>query len=104
MREIAILPIRLYQRFVSPVLPRSCRYEPSCSQYAVDAIRGFGLARGTVLAGWRLLRCNPFCHGGFDPVGRQTLFKPRDAQSPQDPSRAPVAGSGGTWHSKVGDE
>jgi putative membrane protein insertion efficiency factor len=104
MRELAILPIRFYQRFLSPTLPRSCRYEPSCSQYAVDAIRGFGLARGTVLAGWRLLRCNPLSRGGFDPVERQTLFKPRGAQPPQDPSRPAVAGNGSTWHSKVGDE
>lgn len=75
MKEIAIAPIRLYQRGLSPLLPRSCRYEPSCSQYAIDAIRVFGIARGTVLAGWRLLRCNPFSDGGFDPVERQRLFK-----------------------------
>lgn len=75
MREIAVAPIRLYQRGLSPLLPRSCRYEPSCSQYAIDAIRDFGIARGTVLAGWRLLRCNPLSDGGYDPVERQRLFK-----------------------------
>jgi len=90
MRELAILPIRAYQRGLSPLLPRSCRYEPSCSQYAVDALRGFGLAKGSVLAGWRLLRCNPFTHGGYDPVGQQTLFKSRAAETGNDhpgPSR-----------------
>ncbi len=75
MKEIAIAPIRLYQRGLSPLLPRSCRYEPTCSQYAIDAIRTFGIARGTVLAVWRVLRCNPFSDGGFDPVERQRLFK-----------------------------
>lgn len=84
MRELAILPIRAYQRGLSPLLPRSCRYEPSCSQYAVDALRGFGLAKGSVLAGWRLLRCNPFTHGGYDPVEQQTLFKSRSAQTGTD--------------------
>lgn len=70
--------IRGYQTFVSPALPRSCKYYPSCSQYAVDALREYGLLRGTVLAGWRLLRCNPLSMGGIDPVERQTLFAPRN--------------------------
>ncbi len=69
-----IAAIRLYQRFISPALPRSCRYHPTCSQYAVDAVRGYGVGRGTVLAAWRVLRCNPFSYGGYDPVERQTLF------------------------------
>jgi len=84
MRELAILPIRAYQRGLSPLLPRSCRYEPSCSQYAVDAIREFGVAKGITLAGWRILRCNPFSHGGFDPVKRQRLFKSRSGRPPGD--------------------
>jgi putative membrane protein insertion efficiency factor len=66
--------IRLYQRVLSPALPRRCKYEPSCSAYAIDAIRTFGVARGVVLAAWRLLRCNPFSHGGYDPVEAQTIF------------------------------
>jgi uncharacterized protein len=68
--------IRLYQRLVSPALPRRCKYEPSCSAYALEAIRSLGLARGVVLATWRLVRCNPFSHGGYDPVEAQTLFAP----------------------------
>jgi uncharacterized protein len=70
-----LAPIKAYQRFISPALPRRCRYHPTCSAYAVDAVREFGVLRGLVLAGWRLLRCNPFSHGGYDPVENQTLFK-----------------------------
>jgi uncharacterized protein len=68
-------PIRLYGRFVSPALPRRCKYEPTCSAYALDALRRHGPLRGSVLAGWRLLRCNPFSHGGHDPVSAQRLFR-----------------------------
>jgi hypothetical protein len=62
--------IGAYRRWVSPALPRRCKYEPSCSAYAAESIRRFGTLRGLLLAGWRLLRCNPFSHGGFDPVPR----------------------------------
>jgi putative membrane protein insertion efficiency factor len=72
---ILLAPIRGYQRFVSPALPRRCKYEPTCSAYAVDAVRTFGIARGLILAAWRLLRCNPLSRGGYDPVEAQTLFK-----------------------------
>jgi uncharacterized protein len=68
-------PIRLYQRFISPLLPRRCKYEPTCSAYAVQAVRSFGPVRGTVLAVWRVLRCNPFSHGGHDPVSSQRVFR-----------------------------
>jgi uncharacterized protein len=77
LRAIAIAPIRLYQRLISPALGQRCKYYPSCSEYAVQAIRTFGILRGLILAGWRLLRCNPFSHGGLDPVENQRLFKPR---------------------------
>lgn len=75
MRAVLIAPIRAYQRIVSPMLPRRCKYHPSCSQYAVDAIREFGALRGVVLAGWRLLRCNPWSHGGVDYARDQTVFR-----------------------------
>ena len=67
-RRLVILPIRLYQWLFSPLLGQRCRYYPSCSEYAVQAIQRFGILRGVVLAGWRLLRCNPWSRGGFDPV------------------------------------
>jgi uncharacterized protein len=75
LREIFILPVRVYQKLVSPLLPPSCKYHPSCSQYAIDALRTFGPAKGSVLAAWRLVRCNPFSHGGYDPVENQRLFR-----------------------------
>ena len=75
MREIAVAPIRLYQRLISPLLPRRCKYHPTCSAYAVDAVREFGVAKGVVLAGWRLLRCNPWSHGGVDYAHDQTVFR-----------------------------
>jgi uncharacterized protein len=80
MRVLLLAPIRLYQRWVSPLLPRRCKYLPTCSDYAVQAIRGYGPWRGLVLASWRLLRCNPWSHGGYDPVSAQRLFK-RPAKS-----------------------
>ena len=81
MRAILLAPIRLYQRFVSPLLPRRCKYLPTCSDYAVQAVREYGALRGFVLASWRLLRCNPWSHGGYDPVSDQTLFKRRDSSA-----------------------
>jgi uncharacterized protein len=72
-------PLRLlvlgYQRVLSPLLPARCKYHPSCSQYALDALREFGLLRGFVLAAWRLVRCNPWSHGGVDYATDQTLFR-----------------------------
>lgn len=75
MRGLAIAPIRLYQRVVSPLIPRRCKYHPTCSEYAVGSIRQFGVMRGTVLAAWRLLRCNPWSHGGVDHPRDQRLFR-----------------------------
>jgi uncharacterized protein len=87
-RRIAIAPIRLYQLVISPALPARCKYYPTCSQYAVQAVQRFGILRGLVLAGWRLLRCNPFSHGGFDPVDDQRLFRPRPGSEPPAPARS----------------
>jgi uncharacterized protein len=75
LRGILVAPIRLYQRTLSPALPARCKYHPSCSEYAVQAVRRYGVLRGVVLAGWRLLRCNPWSHGGVDFVEDQTLFR-----------------------------
>jgi uncharacterized protein len=63
-----LVAIAAYQRWLSPLLGPRCRYEPSCSSYAADAVKRFGAIRGLLLACWRLLRCNPFSHGGFDPI------------------------------------
>jgi len=68
MRRVMIALIRFYQAAVSPWLPASCRYTPSCSEYARQAVERFGAARGTWLAARRLLRCHPFAGHGHDPV------------------------------------
>lgn len=73
-RTLASAPIILYSRVISPTLPRRCKYEPTCSAYAVESLRRYGVLRGLVLAGWRVLRCNPFSDGGYDPVQAQRLF------------------------------
>lgn len=73
-RALLVWAIRGYQTFISPALPRRCKYYPSCSQYALDAVTKHGVLRGLVLIGWRLLRCNPLSYGGYDPVERQRLF------------------------------
>ena len=60
--------IRLYQRWISPLFPNTCRYHPSCSQYTYEAIVKHGLLKGALLGAWRILRCNPYSKGGFDYV------------------------------------
>ncbi len=87
IRRAVSLPIVAYQRLISPAIPRRCKYEPTCSAYAAQSIAEYGILRGLVLGAWRLLRCNPFSHGGFDPVSDQSLFRHRHPQSP-DPSSA----------------
>ena len=67
-RRGAVLPIRLYQWTLSPMLPRGCRFTPSCSEYAADAVLEHGIWRGAVLAARRLLRCHPWGGHGYDPV------------------------------------
>ena len=69
-----LLPIRAYRRFVSPALTPRCRYYPTCSAYAEEAIRELGAVRGTVVAVWRVLRCNPFSAGGLDPLSERRVF------------------------------
>jgi uncharacterized protein len=75
LRALATAPIVAYQHVISPAIPRRCKYEPTCSRYAVEAIRRYGILRGLVLAGWRLLRCNPWSYGGYDPVEAQRVFR-----------------------------
>lgn len=60
--------IALYRRFISPFTMPSCRFTPTCSRYALDAVRRYGVLKGGWLALWRVLRCNPLCHGGYDPL------------------------------------
>ena len=91
MRRVAVAillaPVRLYQRVVSPLMPRRCKYEPTCSAYATEAIRTYGPGRGFVLAVWRVLRCNPLSDGGLDPVSAQRVFGARRFRSPSGTGR-----------------
>jgi uncharacterized protein len=68
MRRVALWVIRGYQRGISPLLPPSCRFVPSCSDYGYQAIEKYGIIRGGAMTVWRILRCNPFNKGGYDPV------------------------------------
>jgi putative membrane protein insertion efficiency factor len=68
LRRAATLPLRIYRRWISPLKPPMCRFSPTCSQYAVEAIERHGILRGGAYATWRLLRCQPFAKGGYDPV------------------------------------
>lgn len=68
MRELLIVSLRFYKQWISPLLPSACRYQPTCSEYMQQAIERHGAIRGTILGLKRLLRCNPFYSGGFDPV------------------------------------
>ena len=68
MKRALLWCIRFYQREISPYHPRCCRFTPTCSQSALEAIRKYGAFKGTAMALWRLLRCNPLCRGGYDPV------------------------------------
>ncbi|HLJ89257.1 MAG TPA: membrane protein insertion efficiency factor YidD [Candidatus Angelobacter sp.] len=71
MKTTAEICLRFYKSLVSPMLPSACRYVPSCSEYAAEAVALRGIFMGVALAAWRLLRCNPWAHGGFDPVPRK---------------------------------
>ncbi|MCI7731136.1 MAG: membrane protein insertion efficiency factor YidD [Enorma burkinafasonensis] len=68
VRRVLVAPIRFYQRCISPLLPAACIYRPTCSQYAIQAIERYGAVKGLLLAARRILRCNPFHSGGYDPV------------------------------------
>ena len=77
MSRVVVAVIRAYQRVLSPAFGQRCKFYPSCSEYAAQAITQFGILRGLVLAAHRLGRCHPWSRGGFDPVENQRLFKPR---------------------------
>jgi putative membrane protein insertion efficiency factor len=72
---VLLTPIRAYQRWISPAIAPRCRYYPICSNYAAEAIRELGPVRGSILAAWRVLRCNPFSHGGVDELKDRRLFR-----------------------------
>jgi hypothetical protein len=68
MKKILIYLIKCYQKYLSPMKRTKCPYIPTCSQYGLEAIQKYGAVKGSILALWRILRCNPFSKGGYDPV------------------------------------
>lgn len=68
MKKILIGMIKLYRKYLSPLKHTKCPYVPTCSQYGLEAIEKYGALKGSLLTVWRILRCNPFSHGGYDPV------------------------------------
>ena len=76
MKYVVIWLIRLYQKFISPLTPRCCRFTPTCSQYGLEAFRKRGFFVGFILTAYRILRCNPFCAGGYDPVPEKGFRNP----------------------------
>ena len=68
MKRVLIAIVRGYKKYISPLLPPSCRFTPTRSEYAMEALQKHGAFKGSLLAIWRILRCNPFCKGGYDPV------------------------------------
>lgn len=92
---MVLAPVRVYRRVISPALPARCRYYPSCSAYAEQAIRELGLVRGLILATWRLLRCNPFSLGGVDELADRRLFRRSEhACDPDNPTDHQHSASG----------
>ena len=76
MKYVMIWLIRLYQKFISPLSPGCCRFTPTCSQYGLEAFRKRGFFIGLILTVYRILRCNPFCRGGYDPVPEKGFRNP----------------------------
>lgn len=80
MKYVAIVLIYIYQKLISPVLPNTCRFYPSCSHYGIEAFRVHGFFYGLFLTIKRVIRCNPFCEGGYDPVPEKKQEKIKSVQ------------------------
>jgi putative membrane protein insertion efficiency factor len=92
---VLVVAIRLYQQLLSPLLPASCRYYPTCSQYTLEAVRTHGVMRGTALGLRRILRCHPFHRGGYDPVPAPRCAGPAGTRRRLAEAHAVVAKGGG---------
>ena len=78
MKYLMIGLLKFYQKFISPLKPSCCRFTPTCSTYAIEAFRKRGFFVGFILMVWRILRCNPFCKGGYDPVPERGFRNPKN--------------------------
>jgi uncharacterized protein len=88
--ELFLLPLHAYRKLISPVLPPRCKYYPSCSAYAVQAVRELGVIRGTIVAAWRVVRCNPWSLGGVDELSDRRLFRDHDDDCAHDHHPTPA--------------
>jgi uncharacterized protein len=75
MKFLGLWLLQLYKRWISPVLPPACRYVPTCSEYAMEAVERYGVLRGGIMAAWRVLRCHPLVKGGYDPVVKDRTYR-----------------------------
>jgi len=75
MKSLALRLLRVYKRWISPAFPPACRYVPTCSEYALEAVERYGVVRGGVMAAWRVLQCHPLAKGGLDPVVKDTALR-----------------------------
>ena len=88
IREVFLAPLHLYRWLISPNLAPRCKYYPSCSTYGVEAVRELGIVRGSIVAAWRVIRCNPFSHGGVDELADRRLFRAHDHPHDHDAPKA----------------
>jgi putative membrane protein insertion efficiency factor len=83
MKSLTLALLRVYKRLISPLFPPSCRYVPTCSEYAMEAVERYGAVRGGMMAAWRVLRCHPLAAGGLDPVVKDALGNPSHSHKTQ---------------------
>jgi putative membrane protein insertion efficiency factor len=83
-KTLVLALLRGYKWLISPLFPPACRYVPTCSEYAMEAVERLGVTRGSLFAGWRLLRCHPFARGGYDPVIDKNRQQRRGARLPRE--------------------
>lgn len=89
MKRVMIAIVRWYQKFISPYKPSCCRFTPTCSAYAIEAFEKRGFFIGLLLTVWRILRCNPFCKGGYDPVPEHGLRNPKNRNQEEEHTDSP---------------
>ena len=80
MKSLSLGLLRVYKRWISPAFPPACRYLPTCSEYAMEAVERYGALRGGAMAAWRVARCHPFAKGGLDPVAKDAVRNPTHSQ------------------------
>jgi len=91
MKTATLAILQFYKGWISPSLPPSCRYVPTCSEYAMEAVERYGLLRGGAMAVWRLLRCHPFVKGGYDPVVKHEIHASAILPSSRNPDPTLIA-------------